>query len=97
MKAIVYPVITGKDFCEPDAPLPLDRASKAAAVRALHECGYRILWKGGLFDVATTTAEELQDSRSGTANVMERERELGYELPEDAKIVKYLVTVYPPR
>jgi len=95
MKAIVYPIIADKDFCEPDPPLPLDRASKAAAVRALHEHGYRILWKGGLFDVTTATAEELQASRASTAGVMERERELGYELPDDAEVVKYLVTVYP--
>jgi hypothetical protein len=95
MKAIVYPVITGKDFCEPDAPLPLDRASKASAVRALRERGYRIMWKGGLFDVMTTTAEELRSSRADTAHVAERERELGYGLPDGAEIVEYAVTVYP--
>jgi len=95
MKAIVYPIITGKDFCEPDPPLPLDRASKAAAVRALHKRGYRIMWSGGLFDVATTTAEELRDSRESIASVAEQEKELGYELPDGAEVVEYLVTVYP--
>jgi hypothetical protein len=97
MKAIVYPIVTGKDYCEPDPPLPLDRASKAAAVRALHDSGYRVMWVGGLFDVTTTTAEELRDARSDTTRVSERERELGYELPDEAEIVKYLVTVYPSR
>jgi len=95
MKAIVYPIVTGKDWCEPDPPLPLDRASKASAVRALHRRGYRIIWSGGLFDVATTTAEELRDSRESIASVAEQEKELGYELPDGAEIVTYLVTVYP--
>jgi len=63
----------------------------------LRERGYRIMWKGGLFDVMTTTAEELRSSRAGTAHVAERERELGYELPDGAEIVEYSVTVYPPR
>jgi len=95
MKAIVYPIITGKDWCVPAPPLPLDRASKAAAIHALHAWGYRIMRVGGIFDVQSTTDLELRTSLHGVAAVAERERELGYLLPDGAEIVKYLVSVYP--
>jgi hypothetical protein len=94
VKAIVYPVITTKDWCDPAPPIPLDRDSRAAAIRALHSDGYRIMWRGGTFDELTVTAEELRDSRAGDASVWECERDIGYELPDDAEITKYVVTVY---
>jgi hypothetical protein len=95
MKAIVYPIITGNDWCETGRPIAIDRDSKAAAIRSLRERGYRIMWRGGLFDVLTTTAQALRDSMPDTPDVMRRERELGYELPDDAEITTYLVTVWP--
>jgi len=95
MKAIVYPIITGKNWCVPAPPLPLDRASKEAAVRALRAHGYRIMRVGGIFDVQSTTDLKLRTSRNGIAAVAERERELGYALRDGAKIVTYLVSVYP--
>jgi len=97
MKAIVYPIITGDDWCSPATPIPLERDSKAAAIRALRESGYRIMWSGGEHAVLTTTAEELRYSRADTPDVMERERALGYQLPDDAEITKYLITVWPNR
>jgi len=97
MQAIVYPIITGKNWCVPAPPLPLDRASKAAAIRALHAWGYRIRWVGGTFDVQSTTDLKLRTSRTGIAAVAERERELGYLLPDGAEIVKYIVSVYPQK
>jgi hypothetical protein len=36
------------------------------------------MWKGGLFDLMTTSAEELRSSRAGTAHVAELEREIVY-------------------
>jgi len=95
MKAIVYPIITGKDWCMPAPPIPLDRASKAAAVRALHAWGYRTMRVGGIFDVQSTTDLKLRTSRHGVAAVAERERELGYALRDGAEIVTYAITVYP--
>jgi len=95
MKAIVYPIIIGKDFCKPDPPIPLDRATKADAVRALRERGYRIMRQRGLFYATTYTAEKLRYSRADTPEVMEREREVGYALPDGADIVTYAVSVYP--
>jgi hypothetical protein len=70
MKAIVYPIITGKDWCEPEPQIPLDRDSKAAATRALRERGYRIMWGGGEHAVLTTTAQELRSSRTDVPDVI---------------------------
>jgi len=95
MKAIVYPIVTGKDWCIPAPPIPLDRASKASAIRALRARGYRIMWVGGTFDVQSTTDLQLRTSRHGVAAVAERERELGYALRDGAEIVTYAITVYP--
>jgi hypothetical protein len=95
MKAIVYPIITGKDWCLSAPPIPFDRASKAAAVRALHEHGYRIMWSGGLFDTTTKTDLELRTSLYGVPAVREREREIGYALPDYAEIATYYVSVHP--
>jgi hypothetical protein len=97
MKAIVYPIITGDDWYQTAPPIPLDRDSKAAAVRTLRERGYRIMWSGGEHAVLTTTAQELRSSRTDMSDVMERERALGYELPDDAEITKYVITVWPKR
>jgi len=95
MKAIVYPIITGKDWCVPAPPIPLDRASKASAVRALRAWGYRIMRVGGIFDVQSTTDLKLRTSLHGVAAVAKRERELGYALPDGAEIVTYFVSVHP--
>ena len=97
MKAIVYPIITGSDWCEPAPPIALDRDSKSEAVRALRKAGYRIMWSGGEHAALTATARELRASQADTPDVMERERALGYELPEEAEITKYLITVWPNR
>jgi len=95
MKAIVYPIITGDDWYQTAPPIPLDRDSKAAAIRALRERGYRIMWSGVEHAVLSTTAQDLRDSRTDIQAVMEREREIGHALPEDAQITKYLITVWP--
>jgi len=97
MKAIVYPIITGDDWYQTTPPIPLDRASKAAATRTLRARGYRIMWSGGEHSVQSTTAQELRDSRTDIQAVMEREREIGYALPDDAQITKYLITVWPEK
>jgi len=97
IRAIVYPVLTGPDLMEPAPPIPLDRDSKAAAIRALRERGYRIMWSGGEHSALTTSAEELRSSRAGTPEVMRQERDLGYQLPDDAEITKYVITVWPRR
>jgi hypothetical protein len=93
MKAIVYPIVIGKNFREPDPPLSLDRASKGEAILALFDSGYCIKWTGGFFDVTTVTAEELRDSQADSPHVRHHERALGYALPDGARIVKYLVSV----
>jgi hypothetical protein len=97
MKAIVYPIITGDDWYQTTPPIPLDRDSKAAATRALRERGYRIMWSGGEHAVLTTTAQDLRNSQTDIHDVMERERALGYELPDDAEITKYCISVWPKR
>jgi hypothetical protein len=93
-RAIVVPVATGKDWTEPGPPIAVcDSASKEAAVAALHEHGYRVIWRGGLFEAQTVTAEELREATGGSAIVTAALRRLGYELPDGAEIKKYIVTV----
>lgn len=84
-------------WCEPAPPLPLDRDSKSAAIRALRERGYRVMRSGGEHSVLTITAQELRTSRADTDDVLERERALGYQLPDDAEITKYIITVWPKK
>jgi hypothetical protein len=96
-KAIVYPILTGDDWLNPEPPLPLERDSKAAAIRALRDEGYRIIWSGGLFDVLTTSAQELCCGRGDNPRVISRERAIGSQLPEDAEITKYVVSVWPTK
>jgi hypothetical protein len=95
MKAIVYPIITGDDWNQTGLPIPLDRDSKSAAIRALRALGYRIMWSGGEHTVLSTTALALRNSRSDVLALMERERDLGHQLPEDAEITQYCITVWP--
>jgi len=97
MKAIVYPIVTGDDWGQTMPPIPLDRDSKAAAIRALRERGYRIMWSGGTHDILSTTAQELRGSQTDIEAIMVREREIGHALPDDAQITKYLVTVWPEK
>ena len=98
MNAIVYPIISGDDWCEPAPPIMIDRASKAAAIRALRERGYRIMWRGGLHEKNIFTAEDLRrSSGGGNAAVMEAERRIGYALPDEAEIDAFVISVWPER
>jgi len=95
IQAIVYPVFTGKDWLEPEPPIALEKDTKAAAIRALRERGYRIMWRGGLFDVLSTTTEELWASTAGAPDVIKRQRELACRLPDGTEITKYVISVWP--
>jgi hypothetical protein len=95
MKAIVYPIITGIDYCQPAAPIALERASKAQALAALRAAGFRIMTAGGSHDVTTITAEELRGRRGDQPEITRRERDLGHQLPDDAEIICYSIAVYP--
>jgi hypothetical protein len=98
MKAVVYPLVIGSDWIDPIPPIPLDRASKAAAIKAVRSKGYRVMWRGGMHAQNTVTAEELRRSTGcGTAAIMEIERKIGYALPDSAEIRAYLITVWPKR
>jgi hypothetical protein len=99
MKAIAYPIEAGKDYVSPACPpIPLERASKAAAIKAVRAAGYRVMWRGGLHEKNVVTANDLRrSSGGGTADVMEAERRIGYALPDDAEIPAYLITVWPRR
>jgi hypothetical protein len=53
------------------------------------------MWRGGFYDVLSVTADELRDSRADTPDVMGREREIGFALPDGGEITKYVITVWP--
>jgi hypothetical protein len=95
MRAIVYPIVTGRDWCEPDPPIPLDHESKASAIRALREHGYRIMWRGGCHDIGTITAQNLRDSRVSHGAVRRKEQELARRLSPGEIIRAYSITVWP--
>jgi len=96
MKAIAYPLEVGKDYVEPCPPIPIERASKAEAIKAIRRAGYRVMWRGGLHEKNIILAEELRrSSGGGAAHVMEAERRIGYALPDDAKVAVYLISVWP--
>jgi len=97
MEAIVYPIVTGSDWMEPDPPIALGRDSKAAAIRALRKAGYRIMWIGGLHERHTKTAEELRCSHAGSTDVAEREREIVQGLPDEEEVAVYIITVWPKK
>lgn len=42
-KAIVFPVRTGKDWCEPEPQLVIERDSKTTAIKALRKAGIRVV------------------------------------------------------
>lgn len=97
IKAIVYPIVTGRDYCEAAPPLCLSADSKAAAIRALRAAGYRIMWVGGEIGNVRVRACDLRGTRGGDARVVEAERDIGYALDADAEITAYSVTVWPKR
>jgi hypothetical protein len=95
IKAVVYPIIAGSERWEQAPPIALDRASKAAAIRALRRYGYRIMWRDGLHQKLSMSLDELRASSIGRDAVARLERQMGGRLPHSGKVALFNITVWP--
>ena len=97
--AVVFPIITGDTWCETAPPIRLPRDSKAAALRALRDAGYRVMRKGGTVSVREASLQELTGYGGDNPKVARAARWIGSEIESGCfapdSFTEYCISVYP--
>jgi len=91
MKAIVYPIITARDYAYAAPPIFIERDSADAALQALRDESYRI--KRVAFEKISISRAELLSTRSAYEDVLDKMREIAHSMSDDDKITVYRIAV----